>query len=160
MVIGKCKANICINEVWIEELDIFKYWGALALRMGYVNSAIRVCRQILLQPRIQRTPETGTFSWWFVHTHANHSYSHLKHKNLVKYHVLHSEIICRSGAWNELPSNQGQNFMSRVITEQCKLFQIVKVKTPSYPPQINAYSAKATMNWDKLFPFIKKAYRV
>ena len=52
--------------------------------------------------------------------------------------VLYDEIICRYGAPLSLVTDRGQNFMSSLITELCKLFEIKKVNTSSYHPQTNA----------------------
>ena len=45
------------------------------------------------------------------------------------------EIISRHGAPRVLLSDRGTNFLSKVVAEVCKIFQIQKVNTSSYHPQ-------------------------
>ena len=49
--------------------------------------------------------------------------------------LLIDEIISRHGAPRVLLSDRGTNFLSTVIAEVCKIFQIQKVNTSSYHPQ-------------------------
>ena len=49
--------------------------------------------------------------------------------------LLIDEIISRHGAPRVLLSDRGTNFLSKVVAEVCKIFQIHKVNTSSYHPQ-------------------------
>ena len=48
--------------------------------------------------------------------------------------VLYSEIICRWGAPYALLSDRGSNFMSSIVKELCKIFEITKLTTSSWHP--------------------------
>jgi hypothetical protein len=89
--------------------------------------------------------------------------------------ILYSEIICRYGAPEVLVTDRGQNFISSLIKEICKYFQITKVQTSSYHPQTNAtcermnsvieqslraYCEPDQKNWPELLPSIMFSYRV
>ena len=52
--------------------------------------------------------------------------------------IFYSEIICRYGAPDVLVTDRGQNFVSILIQEICKMFQITKKETSAYHPQANA----------------------
>ena len=56
-----------------------------------------------------------------------------KASEIAKY--FYHGIITRYGAPRSLVSDRGKNFMSILIKEVCKLFDIVKVETSSYHPQ-------------------------
>ena len=47
------------------------------------------------------------------------------------------EVIQHTGIPNELLSDQGSQFMGRVITKPCELLNIKKLKTTAYHPQTN-----------------------
>ena len=49
--------------------------------------------------------------------------------------LLVDEIIARHGAPRVLLSDRGTNFLSKLVAEECKMFQIQKVNTSSYHPQ-------------------------
>ena len=49
--------------------------------------------------------------------------------------LLVDEIIARHGAPRVLLSDRGTNFLSKLVAEVCKIFQIQKVNTSSYHPQ-------------------------
>ena len=49
--------------------------------------------------------------------------------------LLVNEIIARHGAPRVLLSDRGTNFLSKLVAEVCKIFQIQKVNTSSYHPQ-------------------------
>ena len=89
--------------------------------------------------------------------------------------IIYREIICRYDAPTSLLSDRGRNFMSKLIKELCKIFQITKVETSSYHPQTNAacermnssilqtlriYCDKNQTTWPKFLPSIMKGYRV
>ena len=52
--------------------------------------------------------------------------------------ILFDEIICRWGAPRSILTDRGQQFLSVLIKELCKLFQIVKINTSAYHPQTNS----------------------
>ena len=52
--------------------------------------------------------------------------------------TFYKEWICRYGSPNELLSDRGQNFLSKLVTELCNVFQITRLRTRSYHPQTNA----------------------
>jgi transposase InsO family protein len=89
--------------------------------------------------------------------------------------VLYREIFSRYGAPDALLSDRGQNFMSKLITEPCRLFQVTRLRTSSYHAQTNAQCerfnsfigsalrslcAKNTANWPKMLAAVLSAYRV
>ena len=89
-------------------------------------------------------------------------------------HHLYETIICRYGAPDQLLSDRGQNFMSKVVTEVCKIFQITRLHTSSYHPQTNACAERTNatigqsiralcdknpLNWPSLLPGIAAALR-
>ena len=49
--------------------------------------------------------------------------------------LLVDEAIARHGAPKVLLSDGGKNFLSKLVADVCKIFQIHKVKTSSYHPQ-------------------------
>ena len=73
-----------------------------------------------------------------------------------------------------LLSDRGKNFLSKLIAEVCKIFQIHKVNTSSYHPQsdglverfnstlwqsLSMYVAKDQKDWDEYIPLILFGYR-
>ena len=71
-------------------------------------------------------------------------------------------------------SDRGQNFLSKIVNEVCKLFQITRLHTSSYHPQTNAqcerfnstiaqsiraYCVDRPTNWSKALPGIAAALR-
>ena len=88
--------------------------------------------------------------------------------------ILYSQIICRYGFPRKLISDRAQGFMSKLIAELCKIFQITKVNTSSYHPQTNSsaerfnqeiiqhlkmYCSKQQTTWPDLLSSIMLAYR-
>ncbi len=88
--------------------------------------------------------------------------------------ILYNEIICRYGAPRSLLSDRGTNFLSSIVTEVCKIFQIVKLKTSSWHPETNAtaerrmstigqtlrmYIDKNQKNWPDILPSIMASLR-
>jgi len=88
--------------------------------------------------------------------------------------LLIDEIISRHGAPRVLLSDRGTNFLSKVVAEVCKIFQIQKVNTSSYHPQTNGlverfnstlcqslsmYVSKNQKDWDEFIPLILFADR-
>ncbi|XP_061175622.1 uncharacterized protein LOC133184550 [Saccostrea echinata] len=49
----------------------------------------------------------------------------------------------RFGSPDSILTDRGQQFMSKVLTELCKIFEITKLKTSSYRPQTNAAVERA-----------------
>jgi transposase InsO family protein len=89
--------------------------------------------------------------------------------------VLYYEVFTRFGACRKLVSDRAQNFMSKLIKELCKLFQITKIETSSYHPQTNSavermnsviiqtlrkYCSADQENWPSILPSILMAYRM
>lgn len=88
--------------------------------------------------------------------------------------IFYNEIICRYGAPSSLLSDRGAQFMSKLLKELCKIFQITKIQTSSYHPQTNAscermnsfiwqtlraYCKPDQSNWVELLPSVMFAYR-
>ena len=88
--------------------------------------------------------------------------------------LLVDEIIARHGAPRVLLSDRGTNFLSKLVAEVCKIFQIQKVNTSSYHPQtdglverfnstlcqsLSMYVAKNQKDWDDFIPLILFAHR-
>ena len=88
--------------------------------------------------------------------------------------LLIDEIISRHGAPRVLLSDRGTNFLSKVVAEVCKIFQIQKVNTSSYHPQtdglverfnstlcqsLSMYVSKNQKDWDEFIPLILFAHR-
>ena len=88
--------------------------------------------------------------------------------------LLIDEIISRHGAPRVLLSDRGTNFLSKVVAEVCKIFQIQKVNTSSYHPQtdglverfnstlcqsLSIYVSKKQKDWDDFAPLILFAHR-
>ena len=88
--------------------------------------------------------------------------------------LLIDEIISRHGAPRVLLSDRGTNFLSKVVAEVCKIFQIQKVNTSSYHPQtdglverfnstlcqsLSMYVSKNQKDWDEFIPLVLFAHR-
>ena len=88
--------------------------------------------------------------------------------------LLVDEIIARHGAPRVLLSDRGASFLSKLVAEVCKVFQIHKVNTSSYHPQtdglverfnstlcqsLSTYVAKNQKDWDDFVPLILFAHR-
>ena len=89
--------------------------------------------------------------------------------------VLYNEIFCRYGSPRFLVSDRGQNFMSRLVYEICKMFQVTRHVTSSYHARSNSvcerknstlaqclrtYCAKDPKKWPELIPSIMMAFRM
>ena len=48
-------------------------------------------------------------------------------------------VVCRHGAPGELLSDRGTNFLSNLVLEVCKLFDVKKLNTSGYHPQTNGW---------------------
>ena len=88
--------------------------------------------------------------------------------------VLYSEIICRYGSPDVIVSDRGRNFMSRLVSALCELFQIKRHFTSSFHAQSNSvvervnstlaqairsYCNVEQTNWHKQLPAIMMAFR-
>lgn len=88
--------------------------------------------------------------------------------------LLVDEILARHGAPRALPSDRGTNFLSKLVAEVCKIFQIQKVNTSSYHPQTDGpverfnytlcqsfsmYVPKNQKDWDDFIPSILFAHQ-
>ena len=88
--------------------------------------------------------------------------------------LLVDEVIARHGAPRVLLSDRGKNFLSKVVADVCKIFQIHKVNTSSYHPQtdglverfnstlcqsLSMYVSKNQKDWDDFIPLVLFAHR-
>ncbi|CAC5391269.1 unnamed protein product [Mytilus coruscus] len=81
-------------------------------------------------------------------------------------------VLCRHGSPSFLHSDRGSNYLSNIVRETCKLFEITKTHTTSYHPQCNGQSKRMmrsvkdmlskylddNKNWLNFLPFIQFAY--
>ena len=89
--------------------------------------------------------------------------------------VLYREIFSRYGAPRALLSDRGQNFMSKLVTAICQMFQVTRLHTSSYHPATNAtcerlnstlgqamraYCPNSNPDWPNCLPGILMAYRM
>ena len=89
--------------------------------------------------------------------------------------VLFNEIIARYGAPRILVSDRGKNFMSKLVSALCEMFDITRHHTSAYHPQTNstcerlnstiaqilrAYIDKDHKNWPSLLPSVMMACRM
>ena len=89
--------------------------------------------------------------------------------------VLYREIFSRYGAPRALLSDRGQNFMSKLVTAICQLFQVTRLHTSSYHPATNStcerlnstlaqalrtYCPNSQPNWPDMIPGILMAHRM
>ena len=88
--------------------------------------------------------------------------------------LLMEQIICRHGIPQELLSDRGQNFLSNLIQEICKVLQVKKLNTSGYHPQTDGLvekinytliemiakcAAEKPLQWDVKLPYLVFAYR-
>jgi hypothetical protein len=88
--------------------------------------------------------------------------------------ILYHEYITRYGAPHVIVSDRGKNFMSKLVSALCELFQIKRFYTSSYHPQTNstvertnstlantlrAYVDKNQENWSKILSSAMMAFR-
>ena len=98
----------------------------------------------------------------------------LKSANAADARIFHDEIICRYGAPSSILSDRGQQFMSHLLEELCKLFHINKISTTAYHPQTNssaermnsyilqglrAYTTEFQSNWHEYLQSVMLSYR-
>ena len=87
---------------------------------------------------------------------------------------LYDEIICRYGCPDSILTDRGQNFMSLLLKELCKILQITKLSTSSYHAACNAqvermnsvvlqklriYGNNKQTDWAQLLPSNMFSYR-
>ena len=83
-------------------------------------------------------------------------------------------VICEHGCPQTLLSDRGQNFLSKIVLEVCRIMRTHKLNTSSYHPQCNAiqerfnavildtishYVNEYQSDWDKYITAIQFAYR-
>ncbi|KAK3084156.1 hypothetical protein FSP39_009188 [Pinctada imbricata] len=89
--------------------------------------------------------------------------------------VLFSQIFARYGAPRVIVSDRGQNFLSKLVTAVCEIFQVTRHFTSAYHPQTNSacermnstiaqclrtYVNKDQTNWPSLLPGVMMALRM
>ena len=89
--------------------------------------------------------------------------------------VLYNEIITRYGAPACLVSDRGANFMSKLVSALCEMFDITRHHLSSYHPQTNStcerlnntlaqtlrmYCNKEQTNWPQFLPSVMMAFRM
>ena len=89
--------------------------------------------------------------------------------------VLYNEIFTRFGAPKILVSDRGMSFMSKLVAEICKIFQVTRHVTSSYHARSNSvcerknstlaqclrtYCEKDPKQWPELIPSIMMAFRM
>lgn len=81
-------------------------------------------------------------------------------------------VICKFGTPCEIVTDQGTNFMSKMLKEVCKLLHIKKINTSAYHPQANLversnrelkqymrqFVGKDTGSWDQKLPYFLFEY--
>ena len=88
--------------------------------------------------------------------------------------VLVTQFVCRYGVPNQIHSDQGSNFESKLFSSLCKLLEIDKTRTTAYHPQsdglverfnrtlqtmLSMYCKKDQSDWDQHLPYVLMAYR-
>ena len=84
------------------------------------------------------------------------------------------QIVCRHGIPSELLSDRGQNFLSTLMQEICRLLKVKKLNTSGYHPQTDGLVEKFNstliemiakcasdkpLDWDTRLPYLLFAYR-
>lgn len=84
------------------------------------------------------------------------------------------QIVCHHGIPQELLSDRGQNFLSTLMQEVCRLLQVKKLNTSGYHPQTDGLVEKFNstliemiakcasdkpLDWDTRLPYLLFAYR-
>ena len=90
----------------------------------------------------------------------------------IAFHLA-DKIISKYGAPEKVLTDQGTNFLSKLVEEICTLFKIKQLRTTSYHPQtdglverfnrtlcdmLSCYVSEEPDNWDKYLPFVTLAY--
>jgi len=89
--------------------------------------------------------------------------------------ALYNEFFTRYGMCSSILSDRGQNFVSRLVSALCDIFQVTRIRTSSFPPQTNglcerqnatisqtlrAYCQEHQDNWHDLLHSITMAFRM
>ena len=89
--------------------------------------------------------------------------------------VLYNGIFTRFGMPGSILSDRGHNFMSKLVSALCDIFQVTKLRTSSFHPQTNgicerqnstlaqcmrAYCHENQENWTEYLPSIMMAFRI
>ena len=89
--------------------------------------------------------------------------------------TLYRDIFTRYGAVKSIVSDRGRNFMSKLVSALCEIFQTKRIYTSAFHPQTNshcerynffiaqslrAYIDKDHSNWPQLLPGILMAFRL
>ncbi|CAI6368288.1 unnamed protein product [Macrosiphum euphorbiae] len=150
----------------------------------------KTCNKNVRQPMVISTTATEPFEKVFIdvvgplpRTHSNNAYiltmqcdltkfsmaSPMENHeaNTVAYHFVTS-CVCLHGIPNMLVSDQGTEFLSKILAETCKLLKIKKCNTSPYHPQANGalershrtlgeylrhFVDKDQTNWDTFIPY-------
>ena len=73
--------------------------------------------------------------------------------------------MTRYGAFRKLHSDQGTNFISKLVAEICQLFGIHKMRTTLYHPRSDGFiersfrTRETRREWDELLPLILMSYQ-
>lgn len=88
--------------------------------------------------------------------------------------IFVTEIISRHGTPKQLLTDQGTNFISKLMKDICKLLQIEKLQTTPFHPQSNGmiershrvfkdvishYVSRSQQDWDSWIPYVLMSYR-
>ena len=88
--------------------------------------------------------------------------------------IMVEEVFAKFGIPDQIHSDQGRQFESRLFVEMCELLQIDKTRTTPYHPKsdgmverfnktlcsmLRAYINDNHSNWDLLLPYVMMAYR-
>ena len=89
--------------------------------------------------------------------------------------AFYHEIFTRYGMCSSILSDRDQNFVSRLVSALCGIFQVTRIRTSSFHPQKNglcerqnatisqtlrAYCQEHQDNWHELLPSIMMAFRM
>lgn len=178
------------------------YWPQLFQNVTDYVLSCDTCQKVKVnrrQPRVPLTnmPITDTFDSWHIDfigplpRTKEHSYAHIllvvdrysrwcesfpmkdqEAKSVAR--VLFNEIFARYGAPRVLVSDRGPNFMSRLVSALCEMFDITRHHCSSYHPMTNsacerlnstiaqtlrAYVDKNQQNWADFLPAAMMAFR-
>ena len=149
-----------------------------------------------LRPNLQPIPVSGPFNRIGVdvlqlpHTYNGNRYAIVFSDYLTKWpevfrspdqkaetiaRLLVEQIVSRHGVPEQILSDRGQNFLSELMLEVCKLLGTKKINTTGYHPQtdglierlnrtlismLSKCVTKHGRDWDERLPYILFAYRV
>ncbi|KAL4135886.1 hypothetical protein QTP88_007468 [Uroleucon formosanum] len=150
----------------------------------------KTCNKNVRQPMVISTTATEPFEKVFINvvgplprTDSNNAYILTMQCDLMKFSMASpmenheantvayyfvTSCVCLHGIPSMLVSDQGTEFLSKVLTETCKLLKIKKYNTSPYHPQANRalkrshrtlgeylrhFADKDQMNWDTFIPY-------